>query len=343
MTNTRHQKALIFLPLLTLGACVSSSNDDDGADDSFIVGEKADGFGIESDSADAFAIYRLVSTASAEVLKEQVQLGASAANNILQARAGADAQLGTADDVWIFSLEQLDAIPYVGPTAFEKLLAYADSTLMIAEARSTDRISVLGGGFLGTPNIEVEEGQNFLVMLPASPEAGITWNVTATDRTLGYPSREFARLAIRDNDAVSGLELLTWRTRTVVPTAGVHQIEMTMQGLGEEVKVAAKVTIKPAPGATVIGTEQNGETVEVKLGHEAVFRLPLAASDGHGWRLATTSRTLGYPGKVARYADSQQLEVTWGTDPLEPGSQHVVIFENTRDGSTFSATIKVVP
>jgi|GEM_PF-1723870 len=68
----------------------------------------------------------VANTASFEVLDDDVALDRRAAKNIVAHRDGPDATAGTADDNVIGSLDELDAIPYVGDSAIAKLQRYAD-------------------------------------------------------------------------------------------------------------------------------------------------------------------------------------------------------------------------
>jgi len=59
------------------------------------------------------------------LLDDDVGLDRRAAQNLVAHRDGADS--GIQDDDRFDSLEEVDAVPYVGPSAFEKLLAYASA------------------------------------------------------------------------------------------------------------------------------------------------------------------------------------------------------------------------
>lgn len=59
------------------------------------------------------------------VLDDEVPLDKRAASNIIQHRDGPDGAYGTADDQPFKTLAELDAIPYVGKSALDKLASYA--------------------------------------------------------------------------------------------------------------------------------------------------------------------------------------------------------------------------
>ena len=82
---------------------------------------------VDPGSAEEAGMLALVNDASTTfaVLDDDAALDRRAAENIVAARDGADAAHGTADDMPFTSIDQLDAIAYVGPTALEKLLVFA--------------------------------------------------------------------------------------------------------------------------------------------------------------------------------------------------------------------------
>jgi len=84
-------------------------------------------FGFTESSLEAAGILAFVNSPKAtfETLDKDVGLDARAARNIVDHVLGPDSVLGTGDDDPFDSLEELDAIPYVGPVALNKLLAYA--------------------------------------------------------------------------------------------------------------------------------------------------------------------------------------------------------------------------
>jgi hypothetical protein len=106
----------------------------DGRDDSFLgSGGKADDDEIADGSEDAIAILKLVNTATADELRaappDGVGLDDHAVDNIVYVRLGDDGVAGTADDTTFTTLAQLDAVPYVGPIAFQQLLDYTRTHL----------------------------------------------------------------------------------------------------------------------------------------------------------------------------------------------------------------------
>src|SRR5438067_5199922 len=108
-------RRLIFVVLF---ACVAAPVPEDGASDTFLSGGKSDTDGIEEGSPTALAVIQIVNTSSEDQLRDDVGLSSHAASAI--------AEHGS-----VGSLAELDAIPYVGPIAFGKLVAYARATGLV--------------------------------------------------------------------------------------------------------------------------------------------------------------------------------------------------------------------
>lgn len=126
--SIKTRASLLALSLLSFSACDAGGDEGpvDGRDDAFLGSGKADG-AISEDSDEARAVLALVNTASFEVLddSDEVGLDVRAARGIYARRIGDDELPDTADDVPFETLAELDAVPWVGPSAFGKLLAYA--------------------------------------------------------------------------------------------------------------------------------------------------------------------------------------------------------------------------
>lgn len=115
--------ALTASALLGLGCGPDSAANLDEVDDELGEGA-AELVGLAEKTPAACAVLRLASEGSLELLDKPVGLTSTAARNIIKARLGADGKLGTGDDAWFVDLKSLDRVPYVGPAAFKKLLAY---------------------------------------------------------------------------------------------------------------------------------------------------------------------------------------------------------------------------
>lgn len=76
------------------------------------------------DSADAVIALYLANSLDQDTLDHDVTLDSRAAANIVTTRAGVDGIEGTSDDVVFETIEQLDAVSYVGSSAMDDLVAY---------------------------------------------------------------------------------------------------------------------------------------------------------------------------------------------------------------------------
>jgi hypothetical protein len=125
-----------ILIAFSLVACSSPATQVDGIDDSLALG-KADNGGLAEGTPEACGILAVANGASEHTLNNDVGLDSRAADNIVAARVGDDGVAGTSDDVVFTTLAQLDAVPYVGPVAFKKLLAYAKAQGDVAACTSS--------------------------------------------------------------------------------------------------------------------------------------------------------------------------------------------------------------
>jgi hypothetical protein len=123
-----HMRSLIGLVMssLLIPACAAGVGGDaeDGEHDA--VGGKGDSFA----DTDARLVLSLVNDTAVDTgeLDEDAGLSSRVARAIVAHRDGADREPGTADDNVFDDLEELDAIPYLGPVAMRTLLDYAKRT-----------------------------------------------------------------------------------------------------------------------------------------------------------------------------------------------------------------------
>jgi len=148
-------RALCFLSsFLFLAGCGSSSEEAvDGVDDTFMKDGKTDVADVNSiaeKSPEALAILTVINLAQVDpsefnektwdeylsLLTDTIGVPKNSAKNIRAFRGGADGQFNTEDDQIIESLTMLDAIPYVGPVCFARLLTYVNSQGMPAQFKS---------------------------------------------------------------------------------------------------------------------------------------------------------------------------------------------------------------
>jgi endonuclease/exonuclease/phosphatase family metal-dependent hydrolase len=100
--------------------------------------------GLDEDSPEARAILRLANTASFEVLDKDVRLDRRAARGIVDLRPEDGYQ----------SLIELDTVPFVGPAAFRKMLAYVVERGLVGRGLRVGTFNIrwygLGGSFFGS-------------------------------------------------------------------------------------------------------------------------------------------------------------------------------------------------
>jgi hypothetical protein len=122
LRGERMNKPFLIVSLLVT-ACAQDEIDDP-IDGSFIDdGGKEDAFGIAEGSPEALGVLQLANTADHAALRDKVGLAETAVKAILayRKREGIDTWFNPFD-----TLKELDDVPYIGSSAFSKLLAYAD-------------------------------------------------------------------------------------------------------------------------------------------------------------------------------------------------------------------------
>ncbi|HJZ87980.1 MAG TPA: PHB depolymerase family esterase [Polyangia bacterium] len=113
-----------------IGCAGTEAGDADGPDDSFLADGKADS--IQENTPEALGVLAVASALREADLRAPASAGGAglasrSADGILAFRRGSDGIEGTGDDKTFRTLRELDAVPYVGPRTFAKLLAYARS------------------------------------------------------------------------------------------------------------------------------------------------------------------------------------------------------------------------
>src|SRR5262245_52961309 len=103
--------AVLFVATLSLAACAT----DDGTTD---VSQEV------ANTPDEVALLRMLNDRNTELatLDQQAALDARAAKNLIAHRDGPDGLSGSGDDNLFDSAAEVDAVPYVGPTAMEKMI-----------------------------------------------------------------------------------------------------------------------------------------------------------------------------------------------------------------------------
>ncbi|MFO0675968.1 MAG: protease inhibitor I42 family protein [Polyangiaceae bacterium] len=169
--------------------------------------------------------------------------------------------------------------------------------------------------------VTVEKGKDFVVRLPSNPSTGYGWNVSATDRTFGYPTETFE--SARTNGPIvgaGGTAVFTWKTNGFLDTTGLHHVAMEYKRPWETNVAPAKtftvdvLVVDPAaPAPLTLTSTDDGGRFTVARGRDVVVRLPSNPSTGYSWGVTSTNRTFGYP-----------KSSTYEADPLPPGSGPVV-------------------
>lgn len=99
---------------------------EDGESDGFVhADEKTDTTGIEEGSPEARGVLRVANTVEEDVLLEEIGLSERVVDNMVRYKLGDDERVGGDDDEAFDTLQELDAIPYVGARAFGAMLDYA--------------------------------------------------------------------------------------------------------------------------------------------------------------------------------------------------------------------------
>lgn len=122
---------------LAAAGCSATDIDEvgDGEDDSFFDEGKGDAFGVSDGSPEACAVLKLAQLADFATLDDDAGLDRRAASHIVKFRNGADAAADTQDDGWFVGLADLDAVKWVGPKTFRRLLDYSGASAEYACAR----------------------------------------------------------------------------------------------------------------------------------------------------------------------------------------------------------------
>jgi hypothetical protein len=120
-----------FMMIAATGCVATPDEESDGRDDSFATNGKTDTGNIPEGSRKARGVLRVANELSLEALHERAPDGVGLANrvinNLADFRLGDDGLAGTPDDGHFDTLAELDAIPFIGPIAFQKLLTYAEA------------------------------------------------------------------------------------------------------------------------------------------------------------------------------------------------------------------------
>jgi len=205
------------------------------------------------------------------------------------------------------------------------------------------RSAVFGEKHAGT-TVKVKAGQSILLKLSADPSRGYAWSVTSTNRTFGYPEKEW--FTEQPGAGGAGLTTFRWRTDGPFPLVGEHAVTLAYRhadadAAERQFSITFAVEDAAAPATPDELTEaDDGRSVEVEEGTPVVLRL--GEPEGSQWAVSSTSRTLGYPSEAK---DGRARVFTFDTSgPLSKVGSHAFALER-REGAevagTFAATLVV--
>src|SRR5688572_18133565 len=117
MLRTFVRFAAPLLATAAVTACVAPENDGEDTDD-VVLGGKADG-ALDITPAEHAHMIHVARWTETRKLVNEVGLTRRAAESIDRARLGADGYRGNSDDTYFRTIEQLDALPYIGRVSLE--------------------------------------------------------------------------------------------------------------------------------------------------------------------------------------------------------------------------------
>ena len=124
MTRTKTHLLATTLLLATMAAGCRTFEDDTVTSEESAVAEES---ALVEGTPEAYGVLDLLNDPAVtfEILDDLVRLDRRAAENLIAHRDGSDGAPGGGDDDLFDDIDEVDAVPYVGPSALDKLLAYA--------------------------------------------------------------------------------------------------------------------------------------------------------------------------------------------------------------------------
>ena len=175
---THLDKALMATALL-LGTLGSGCRADDASplnQDESAVSERS---ALVEGTPEAYGVIDLLNDPATTfaLLDDDVRLDRRAAENIIAHRDGADGIVSTGDDDLFDDIAEVDAIPYVGPVALDRLLAYAQAQGYVA---SGDDVL----GVYDDVGLTVDEAEATLQLVNSAPYAQLDDDVGLDSRAV---------------------------------------------------------------------------------------------------------------------------------------------------------------
>jgi inhibitor of cysteine peptidase len=202
--------------------------------------------------------------------------------------------------------------------------------------------------------LQVAEGAEVIVRLPANPSTGYQWEVTGTDRSFGYPAASHYVPYLDGPIGSGGTMEFVWKTQGFLPLAGSHALLLEYRRPWEEnaspadtFSVTVVVVEQDAPDpdlparAILIEQNDNGKTFDAEVGQDVIVRLSANPSTGYQWQVVAVDRTIGYPAATYFTPDSDRpgtggtVEFVWKTDGfLSVVGSHTMVLEYRRPWET---------
>jgi len=305
----------------------------DGRDDTF-GGGKADTGGVSEGSIEAVGVLAAANTVSVDVRltspPDGVGVVERAVDNITYVRLGDDGVAGTEDDGRFTTLAELDAVPFVGPIAFGKLLAYARShglvptvTLLGLETDRCDAAGVCGNALV---RIDSASGESTplarVISSPLDSFANNEWIVEANEQEVLFLMKHVGGNSLDFADLQAG----------------------TVQSLFPLAHTFVKLLPNPDDGMLYgLAQAQPGDStdlvrVDPTTGEETV----LGTLPGAGFYHGTAGFEHGQLRFFGSYNDQFQLitaDITTGTfQPTPLGHEFLYLVRDPADGSMLGVT-----
>lgn len=151
----------------------------DGIDETGLNAGKADGTQLTECEKTEIVNYLNGGVTEAEL--RAAGLHARAAGKLIKHRDGADGQVGTADDDTFDSIEEVDAVPYVGRVAFEQLAVAVEGRcgLLVVKGTCSSTVTNYSNGY-GYPRTESSPLELTIRLDPEDATTPLPRDVTGT-------------------------------------------------------------------------------------------------------------------------------------------------------------------
>jgi hypothetical protein len=296
--------ATLASALFIMTGCVGGPTED-GRDDSF-GDDKADSGKVAEGSRQAKGVLRVANEVSLEVLREDPPDGVGLADrpvdNIGDVRLGDDGTPGTADDGHFDTLAELDAVPFVGPIAFKKLLAYAEAngfvprgTIVNGKVDADAQVIVYREGLTGPwqpavimpDHFEVEVDGPFVVLAVCEDIAENSVNIIEMGRlpdegdiTVGCATQKTGTHAITGHMVQAGKVVAGFTQRS--SSVANWDFSLTVPDGTYDVVATTADSIAVRRGIAVLGSEVAVQAIDVAQEALPLVSTPLSVTNAIG-------------------------------------------------------------